>query len=80
MADSFSSLGSGTLMIPRLDLFELKAKLEDSARVFEMQLNRVVFPVFVMPMMPQFNAIFFCKDTNANAIKILNLWLVFRTK
>jgi hypothetical protein len=35
----------------------------------------------VMPMMPQFNAIFFCKDTNANAlIKILNLWLVFRTK
>jgi hypothetical protein len=67
-------------MIPRLDLFELKAKLEDSARVFEMQLKRAVFPVLVMPMMPQFNAIFFCKDTNVNKLKTLNLRLVFRTK
>jgi hypothetical protein len=56
-AASFSSLWSGTFTTPRFDLLELKAKLDDSALVFEMQLNRVVFPVLVMPIIPQFNAI-----------------------
>jgi len=43
--------------MPMFDLVALKAKLEASALVFDMQLKIVVFPVFVRPMMPQLRAI-----------------------
>ncbi len=48
----FNKRSSGTSIIPILDLFELKAKLLDSALVLEIQLKIVVLPVFVIPIMP----------------------------
>jgi len=39
------------------DLLDVKAKLEVSTFVFDMQLKRVDFPTFATPMMPHFNAI-----------------------
>jgi len=43
--------------MPILDLFEVKAYWLDSALVFEIQLNIVVFPTFAIPTIPHFNAI-----------------------
>jgi hypothetical protein len=63
------SRSSGTSTTPRLLLDALKAKLLVSALVFEIQLKMVVFPMFVIPMIPHLSAInpkfegeFFCKD------------------
>jgi hypothetical protein len=39
------------------DLLDVKAKLEVSTFVFDMQLKRVDFPTLATPMMPHFNAI-----------------------
>jgi hypothetical protein len=48
---------SGTPTVPILDLVALKAKFDDSALVFDMQLKIVVLPMLVNPIMPQFKAI-----------------------
>jgi len=42
-----------------LDFVALKTKLDVSAFVFDTQLNMVVFPVLVNPVIPQFNAMIF---------------------
>jgi hypothetical protein len=52
------NLGSGTFMVPRLDLEEVKAVLWISARVLEIQLNNVVFPLPAKPMIPHLSAIY----------------------
>ena len=52
LASSFKRL-SGTLIMLMFDLFELNAKSDITAFVFDMQLNIVVFPVFVNPTIPQ---------------------------
>jgi hypothetical protein len=40
-------------MTPRFDFEPAKEDLCTSARVFEMQLNKVVFPELASPMIPQ---------------------------
>jgi len=41
------------------DLLVLKTKFDDSALVFEIQLNMVVLPVLVIPIIPHFNDMVF---------------------
>jgi len=41
------------------DLLVVKAKLEVSTLVFDMQLKRVDFPTFATPTIPHFNAILY---------------------
>ena len=64
----FSALPKGSIFLveEEPDVLVLKAKLVDSALVFEMQLKMAVLPTFVIPIIPHFNAIVFifvCKDT-----------------
>ena len=49
--------GSCTFTMPMLDLLVLKANSVISAFVFDTQLNIVVLPVLVSPIIPQFKAI-----------------------
>jgi hypothetical protein len=43
-----------------LDLFEVKAKLEVSTLVFDMQLNSVDLPTLATPIIPHLSAIGVC--------------------
>ena len=54
---SWYSRGSGTCTTPTLDLLEVKAKLEVSTLVLDMQLKRVDLPTLATPIIPHFSAI-----------------------
>jgi len=63
--------------MPIFDFEALKAKLLVCARVLLMQLKIVVFPIFVIPMIPHFKpiaGIFFAKVINFDAD--IGYWLL----
>jgi predicted membrane-bound dolichyl-phosphate-mannose-protein mannosyltransferase len=65
----FASLSSGTVIIPIFDFEALKAKVLASALVALIQLNMVVFPILVIPIIPHFSPMadgVFCSAKIAN--------------
>ena len=56
---SFSSLGSGTEIVPIFGSIVQKGKLADCAFAFDKQLNSVDLPTLGSPTIPHFRDIFF---------------------